>query len=142
MLEIKITIGADSSIERLADVLAKLVMAREGAKDAPADAGPLSPAAAAAGGDADGTATANADAAGTAGDTTATAAPEAKEVTMADMRAAVGPKLKELTEKHGPEAAKEKMRVAFEAAGAKEMNTSKIPQERRAAFIKAVEGLS
>ena len=61
---------------------------------------------------------------------------------MADMRAAVGPKLKELTERHGPEKAKEIMRAAFEAVGAKEMNTSRIPQERRAEFIKAVEGLS
>lgn len=128
MLEIKITIGADSSIERLADVLAKLVTARGGAEDAPAGDGPAD------------------EAAPVRDPAPAAAAPapaaETKEVTMADMRAAVGPKLKELTERHGPEKAKEIMRAAFEAAGAKEMNTSKIPQERRAAFIKAVEGLS
>lgn len=121
MLEIKITIGADSSIERLADVLAKLAMARGGAEDAPAGDGP-------------------ADEAAPVRDPAPAA--ETKEVTMADLRAAVGPKLKELTERHGPEKAKEIMRAAFEAVGAKEMNTSRIPQERRAEFIKAVEGLS
>lgn len=157
MLEIKITIGADSSIERLADVLAKLLMkggeaggaasapaapatAAGGRADGDVDAGPLSPS-----GEAPlsgGAVPSPSDSAAPATAAAEPGAPEAKEVTMADMRAAVGPKLKELTERHGPEKAKEIMRAAFEAVGAKEMNTSRIPQERRAEFIKAVEGLS
>lgn len=147
MIEIRITLGADSSLTGLADRLLQLLHPAGSPETRTADAPQPAPQAA----DAPQPApveTAVPEQSPAAPETPAApqgpAQPEPQQprpVSLADIREVLGPKNKELKERYGPDRTLEMLTAVFRDVGAPETNTASIPPDRRGEFIEKVRAL-